>query len=51
MIALNAGIFASALLASRLKSNDQVFGLVSSAVLLFALIPRLLRMVRVCYYF
>lgn len=42
-MALNAAIFASVLLASRLPSNAHVFGLMSLAVVWFALLPPLLR--------
>lgn len=42
-IALNAAIFASVLLASRLPSKAHVFGLMSLAVVWFALLPPLLR--------
>lgn len=40
-LALNAAIFASIMLASRLPSNAQVFGLVSLAVDWFAVFPRI----------
>ena len=46
-ISLNAAIFASVLLASRLPSNSHVFGLLSFAVSLFALYPILRRLIKV----
>lgn len=45
-LSLNAAIFASVLLASRLPSKAHVFGLMSMAVLWFALVPLLLRYLR-----
>lgn len=46
-IALNAAIFSAVILASRLKSNIHVFGLVSFAFNWFALLPILRRSLKV----
>jgi len=45
-LALNAAIFASIMLASRLPSNAHVFGLVSLAVDCFAVLPRFKKVLR-----
>lgn len=45
-LSLNAAIFASVLLASRLPSKAHVFGLMSMAIIWFALVPLLLRYLR-----
>lgn len=46
-MSINAAIFGSVLLASRLTSVEQVFGLVSCAVIFFALVPSIHRNVQV----
>lgn len=46
-LSLNAAIFAAVLLASRLQSNEKVFGLVLFALELFAFLP-LARLVQYC---
>ena len=50
-ISLNAAIFASVLLASRLKSNLFVYGLMSFAIILFALFPLFRKYFRVCFFY
>lgn len=51
-IALNAAIWASVILASRLPTNVHVFGLISFAVNWFGLLPIYTRALRVrLYYF
>lgn len=47
-LALNAAIFASVLLASRLDTVLEVFGLVSLAILLFTFIPIVRYEIKVC---
>jgi phosphatidylinositol glycan class C protein len=47
VMSMNAAISASVVLASRLKTNSSVFGLVLLAVLLFALFPILQKRLKV----
>jgi len=47
-LSINLAIFASVLLASRLSSNNSVFGLLAFAVEWFALLPFFLRFLKVC---